>query len=71
MNKHKEWKSIYIEKPQDGETCACRIAEHEPAYVSGVTWNAKENRFETIKMHSNRIEVIIWKCDEWSPEVYL
>lgn len=60
----KNWKSIYIEQPKDGEIVASRIS-YEGGYNSSTIWDEKTKTFRTYKDNRNRFEITIWKHDEW------
>ena len=62
--KHKEWKSIYLERPEDSSVCVSRIAGEE-GYASNTVYDADTATFRTVVNHRNRVEVTIWKHDEW------
>lgn len=59
-----KWISIYKEVPEDGALVTSRIAGQE-AYVGCCTYDAKTATFRTYYDHSNRLEIIIWKHNEW------
>jgi hypothetical protein len=62
---HLEWKSIFLEKPKDGESCTTRRTKDSKGYHGNTIWNERKNRFETIKDEDNRIVITIWKVEEW------
>lgn len=59
-----EWKSIYLHKPEDGQLVMSRRSGEE-GHVSASTYNAENGTFTTTNDKRNRIEVTIWKHDEW------
>lgn len=59
-----EWKSIYFHKPKDCQVVMCRRSG-ESGCVGSATYNADKGVFTTTEDKRNRIEITIWKCDEW------
>lgn len=62
--RHKEWISIYREVPVDGAVVASRIAGEE-GYCGNTVYDAKSATFRTYTERRNRLEIIIWKHNEW------
>lgn len=60
----KEWISIYREVPKDGAVVASRIAGEEGYYRSTV-YDTKTATFRTYTDYRNRLEITIWKHNEW------
>jgi hypothetical protein len=61
---HKEWISIYKQRPRDGEKCVSRIAGEE-GYAGGTFYDAKTATFRTYEDKPNRFIITVWKHDEW------
>lgn len=60
----KNWKSIYKERPKNGALCNSRISGKE-GYASNTIYCADTATFRTFRDHTNRLEIIVWKHDEW------
>ena len=67
---HSEWKSIFIEKPKDGESCTTRRNGNTEGYHGNTIWNERKSRFETVEDKGNRIVITIWKVEEWYSNVF-
>ncbi len=61
---NKEWISIYREVPKDGAVVASRIAGEE-GYCGSTVYDAKTATFRTYTDYRNRLEITIWKHNEW------
>jgi hypothetical protein len=61
---HKEWKSIYKERPANGSICVSRVAGSE-AFASGTTYESDSATFRTYENHSNRLVITVWKHEQW------
>ena len=61
---HKEWISIYKQRPEDGEKCVSRIAGEE-GYAGSTIYDAKSSTFRTYEDCRNRFIITVWKHDEW------
>ena len=62
--KHKEWKSIYRERPKDKAVCVSRISGEE-CYAGNTVYDAETATFRTFEDHGNRMIITVWKHDEW------
>ena len=61
---HKEWKSIYKDKPEGTDTCVSRI-KGEEGYASNTAYDSETATFRTYEDHRNRVVITVWKHDEW------
>ena len=61
---HKEWKSIYREKPKDKSVCVSRMSGEE-GYASNTIYDAETATFRTFDDRRNRMIITVWKHDEW------
>ena len=58
------WKSIYRERPKDGQICMSRI-HGEQGFCGNSIYEAKTSSFRTYRDMRNRLEITVWKHDEW------
>ena len=61
---HKKWISIYRERPKDGAVCVSRISGEE-GYCGHCVYDTESSTFRSYHDHRNRIEITVWKHDEW------
>lgn len=61
---HKEWKSIYMELPEDGSNCVSGRSG-EDGYVGDCWYDAMTNTFRTYEDCRNRLIITVWKHDLW------
>lgn len=59
-----KWISVYMQVPKDQQRVDCRRSG-EAGYAGNVIYDAKSATFRTYRDDGNRLEIIIWKCDEW------
>lgn len=59
-----KWISIYVQRPHEGQYVKSRISG-EDGYVGCCQY--VNGYFETYVDYRNRIEIIRWKHDEWTP----
>ena len=64
MTEHKEWKSIYKERPKDQSVCVTRVAGQE-CFCGHSIYDYSSATFRTYSEQSNRFVITVWKHDEW------
>lgn len=60
-----EWKNVYVDKPKDGQKCACKRSAEE-GYIPSCIF--LDGYFQTWEEKRNRIIITRWKSDLWLPE---
>ena len=61
---HREWNSIYKEQPVDGARVVSRRAG-DAGYCGDGVYDAASHTIRTYVDCRNRLEITIWKHDEW------